>query len=99
MPPGVNTTSFTGWPESTTSRPPMWNEPMSRNANWACEQPASNAAETTSAFFILPPGKNLELVLPQSAIHRNDRAGDVARTGGGEEDGQVGEVLRLAIFA
>src|SRR2546425_13015513 len=31
-PPGVNTTSLTGFPETSTSRPPTWNEPMSRRA-------------------------------------------------------------------
>src|SRR6267378_4227286 len=39
-PPGVNTTSFTGLPESSTSRPPTWNEPMSRSAIGAWAQPA-----------------------------------------------------------
>jgi hypothetical protein len=31
-PPGVNTTSFTGWPVISMMRPPIWNEPMSRSA-------------------------------------------------------------------
>src|SRR5712691_2290443 len=39
-PPGVNTTSFTGLPEISTSRPPTWNEPMSRSAIGAWAQPA-----------------------------------------------------------
>src|SRR5467141_2304768 len=37
-PPGVNTTSFTGLPEISTSRPPTWNEPMSRSAIGAWAQ-------------------------------------------------------------
>jgi hypothetical protein len=31
-PPGVNTTSFTGLPVISTSRPPTWNDPISRRA-------------------------------------------------------------------
>src|SRR5215218_749097 len=31
-PPGVKVTSLTGLPEISTSRPPTWNEPMSRSA-------------------------------------------------------------------
>src|SRR5438132_8076357 len=38
-PPGVNTISFTGLPEISTSRPPTWNEPMSRSAIGAWAQP------------------------------------------------------------
>src|SRR5438445_1601527 len=40
-PPGVNTTSFTGLPEISTSRPPTWNEPMSRSPIGAWAQPAT----------------------------------------------------------
>src|SRR5439155_10862932 len=39
-PPGVNTISFTGLPEISTSRPPTWNDPMSRSAIGARAQPA-----------------------------------------------------------
>src|SRR5882762_7206763 len=39
-PPGVNTISFTGLPEISASRPPTWNEPMSRSAIGAWAQPA-----------------------------------------------------------
>src|SRR5688572_1824812 len=42
-PPGVNTTSFTGLPEITTSRPPTWNEPISFSAIGACAQAPSAA--------------------------------------------------------
>src|SRR2546423_5259966 len=38
-PPGVNTISFTGLPEISTSRPPTWNEPMSRSTIGASAQP------------------------------------------------------------
>src|SRR2546426_6777041 len=38
-PPGVNTISFTGLPEISTSRPPTWNEPTSRSAIGAWAQP------------------------------------------------------------
>src|SRR2546430_11694530 len=38
-PPGVNTISFTGLPEISTSRPPTWNDPMSRSAIGAWAQP------------------------------------------------------------
>ena len=31
-PPGVNTTSLIGWPFTSISLPPTWNEPMSRSA-------------------------------------------------------------------
>src|SRR6266581_6250194 len=44
-PPGVNTTSLTGFPEISTSRPPTWNEPMSRRA-YGAEVQAERIAET-----------------------------------------------------
>src|SRR5690349_15156579 len=40
-----------------------------------------------------------ELVAPQPAVHRDDRAGDVARARRGEEADQIGDVLGLAVFA
>src|SRR6266568_4805736 len=43
-PPGVNTTSLTGFPETSTSRPPTWNEPMSRRAMGAEVQAVRSAA-------------------------------------------------------
>src|SRR6266513_598013 len=43
-PPGVNTTSFTGLPVISTSRPPTWNEPMSRRALGAEVQAVRSAA-------------------------------------------------------
>src|SRR5436309_15536174 len=38
-PPGVNTISFTGLPEISTSGAPTWNEPTSRSAIGAWAQP------------------------------------------------------------
>src|SRR5712691_7710386 len=47
-PPGVNTTSLTGFPEISTSRPPTWNEPMSRRAMGAEVQAVRSAMTTNS---------------------------------------------------
>src|SRR5581483_10577885 len=96
-PPGVNTTSFTGLPLIVTSRPPTWNEPMSRSAigDWLA-QPASSRAQRMAREGMEAP---LELVAAQSAVDRDHGAGDVARPRRGEEAHQVGDVLGLAVFA
>src|SRR5256885_11759224 len=59
-PPGVNTISFTGLPEISTSRPPTWNEPMSRSAIGAWAQPETiETARLRIARTADPPFKLL----------------------------------------
>src|SRR5713226_9297703 len=51
-PPGVNTTSFTGLPEISTSRPPTWNEPMSRKAIGSAAFATADVATVNAAASI-----------------------------------------------
>src|SRR5262245_23205963 len=51
----------------------------------------------TAAFMAAPP--RLELVAAQTAVHGNDRAGDVGRQRRHQQTGKVRDVVRFAIAA
>ncbi|MEJ0069727.1 MAG: hypothetical protein WDO24_14460 [Pseudomonadota bacterium] len=48
-PPGVRRTSWIGLPEIVTSRPPTWNEPMSRSTIGGSSACAGSAIDPASA--------------------------------------------------
>jgi hypothetical protein len=59
-PPGVKVTSLTGLPEISTSRPPTWNEPISRSAIGSAALASvadirTATAETIATRIINPP--------------------------------------------
>src|SRR6266403_5787241 len=53
-PPGVNVTSLTGLPLISTSRPPTWNEPMSRKAMGSAALAATDVKTVNTAARVTP---------------------------------------------